>query len=356
MHFGPKIKQSLRELKHQCITKVNRQLGREFITNPRECLGIETCSICNLDCRFCAYGKKESVKVEMEDSFFIDLIDQAVEIGYDKFMLTPSTGDVFAGKTFGNKLEILENHPKVRSYYFHTNFTLVQESQISKLLNYKKLSGLNISLYGHDLKSFIDLTKSTDKVFERLNANLNFLFNIIQSKNHHTPITIFLRTIRTFDFSRMDDGKFSKIFRKALENDNINLLLTTDYNNWGGSITKDDVSDLDIVLNEKPFPKTGACNLIFSTLLVFADGRVNACACRDVDGELVIGDLKNQKLKDILSIRNSVYKNLIVEQQHNNFHAVCRSCDYYRSIYRGNTLKSLEKPILSLKEAFQALS
>ncbi|PIR00125.1 MAG: hypothetical protein COV66_08485 [Nitrospinae bacterium CG11_big_fil_rev_8_21_14_0_20_45_15] len=356
MYLKAKIKQSLRGIKHQAISKVNRKLGKEYIVNSRELLAIDTCSICNLDCRFCAYGKKESLKMEMEDSFFEDLIHQAVELGFDKFCMTPTTGDIFVGKNVLNKLAILENHPKVKSYFFHTNFTLPTESQILSLLDLKKLSELNISWYGHDTQSFIDLTRSTSKVFGRMVDNLKFLLKHWSREKGHPLVNIYLRTLYSFKFSAMDDSELSDIFRELLHSQRIPLHLTTEYNNWGGTVSQADAEGLDIRIDDKPFPKTGACLLIFFSLQVFADGRVNACSCRDVDGKLVIGDLNQEKLKDILSDRNPVYMKLIENQQKNIFHPVCQSCDFYRSIYRGDVSDYYKKPVMNLEEFYKVLS
>ena len=65
----------------------------------------------------------------------------------------------------------------------------------------------------------------------------------------------------------------------------------------------------------------------------FADGRGNACACRDVDGTLELGNIHEQPLAKILSPQNPRYMDLIERQQNGNFDAVCRSCTAYQSIY-----------------------
>ena len=35
-------------------------------------------------------------------------------------------------------------------------------------------------------------------------------------------------------------------------------------------------------------------------LIVLADGKINACAERDLETELIVGDLEKQNLKDII--------------------------------------------------------
>jgi hypothetical protein len=64
-----------------------------------------------------------------------------------------------------------------------------------------------------------------------------------------------------------------------------------------------------------------------------ANGVVNACACRDVDATLAIGNIESEPLADILSARNAEYRRIIDEQQAGNFRPVCKGCDFYRSIY-----------------------
>ena len=95
---------------------------------------------------------------------------------------------------------------------------------------------------------------------------------------------------------------------------------------------------------------------MFTDVQVMATGIVNACACRDVDATLRIGDLKEQPLKEILSSRNPTYTGLIREQQEGRFRPICRSCDYYKSIYRQRSLnRKLGRQTLTLKEFLTTL-
>lgn len=79
--------------------------------------------------------------------------------------------------------------------------------------------------------------------------------------------------------------------------------------------------------------KHGACVKLFDSVQVMASGVVNACACRDVDATLRIGDARTGRLADILSTRNAEYMRIIEEQQQGRFRPVCAGCDFYKSIY-----------------------
>jgi hypothetical protein len=107
------------------------------------------------------------------------------------------------------------------------------------------------------------------------------------------------------------------------------------YNNWGGSITAEDVEGLDIEVSDtRSTYKRGACTLLFTGVQVMATGVVNGCACRDVNATLRIGDLHRSRLADILSFDNPDYVALIREQEEGDFRPVCQGCDFYKSIYR----------------------
>lgn len=344
---------SVRNFRNAIAINFNHARGREFIPQRRDCLSIETSSICNLKCRFCAYPKKQSAKVVMEDAFFRDCIAQALELGYDRFELTPCTGDVFMDRTFLAKLEYLDGHAGVVSYSFHTNFTIPRHKDITRLAQLKKLTGLHISIYGHDPRTFTAIAKSPEKLYWRLVSNLEFLLGLIKTRplpvdfSFHTGA----RSLRGRSSAMIDVlGKFRKAGTAVKASKGL-------YNNWGGYVTQEDVKDLPItVIGPDLIYKKGACVRLFTTIQIMATGIVNGCACRDADATLRLGDLHEKPLRDIASSRNPAYMTLIEEQQKGMFRPVCRSCDYYASIYHkssvygknGVALQSLKQFVASL--------
>ena len=113
---------ALRRLRDVCVTNVNRAFHREYIPWITDCLCIEPTSICNLSCRFCAYGKKQSPKCVMPYDRFCGYVEQAVDLGYSRFTLTPLTGEVFTDRGFFDKLAYLDYHPKVGRVWFLLEF------------------------------------------------------------------------------------------------------------------------------------------------------------------------------------------------------------------------------------------
>jgi len=347
------IQSNLKHLKKKFKIEINRYLGRTFIPPIRTRLYIEPSSICNLKCAFCAYDKKTTPHMNMSNQFFFDVIEQAVEMGYQRFGLTPITGELFMDKNVMDKIEFLENHPKVKLFHFYTNFTMLDEDRIKRLSELSKLAYMAISIYGHNRESFIATTKSTPHVYQRLVNNLRTLYSICD--NFKARLQIRCRTGYDFSFSQKKwDSSLADIIKKLKKDKAIPLSFTKYYNNWGGLITQGDVDALDMTIRQtKDVYKKGPCALIFYKQQIMVDGKVNACACRDANATLCIGDLKQAPLKEVLSTGNKRYMQLIEDQQRGRFNATCQSCDFYRSIHQ--TSRRYKNNMMTLEEFFQEL-
>jgi len=226
----------------------NAVLGRHFLLHPRVKINIETSGICNLKCCFCAYPKKELAKVVMPMELFQEVVEQAAEMGFSTIGLTPLTGDVFMDKGLFEKMHYLDRHPKIKKYQFFTNFVIPSESQIEELFKLRKLKMMHVSLYGHDEKSFTDLTKGTAKEYQRLVRNLKHLYTLY-SQDHPFQLKMNWRTVLNFakNSSPSELQKIVGDFEKKHHLKVQNVLL---FNNWGGLITNEDVKEVGLTVNE----------------------------------------------------------------------------------------------------------
>lgn len=327
---------------------MNRLLDRQFIPRNINTFNIEVSSVCNLKCRFCAYEKKTTPRVNMSNAMFAEVLDQAVDLGFSEFHLTPTTGDVFMDKRLLDKLDMLENHPGVGGYHFFTNLTIPSKGQLLQLQRLKKLKRLTVSVYGHDETSFMSITKADSKVYRRLIGNMKTLLE--HAEQWPFSITVGFRS--TFG---VPDDNASELLQllSAMQSRGIGVHASHGiYNNWGGLIEQSDVADLDMqILPSQGLVKSGACVKLFDAIQVMATGVVNACACRDANATLKIGDVREKPLKQIISANNPEYTRIIEEQQRGLFRPVCQSCDYYRSIYhQPSNFRRHKIPVQSINE------
>jgi MoaA/NifB/PqqE/SkfB family radical SAM enzyme len=327
--------------------KTNRLFGRELVPMRTDTLAIEPTSACNLKCCFCAYVKKDSPKISMQNARFADYIEQAIALGYCRFHLTPNTGDIFMDRHIFEKLDFLEQHPSVADYQFYTNFTILDADEIARLVTLKKLKSMTISIYGHDLESFVKVGGSTAKVYRRLLRNLEMMLPLV--KQLSCVLNVAIRSTR--DMPRGAETDLLKLLERYKAN-GISVKRSQLYHSWGGKITPDDLKGLEIdVMDSASIYKNGACSLLFTGIQIMATGLVHACACIDVNASLQIGDLNTQPLSEILSTKNQQYMDLIAEQQRGEFREVCQGCAFYRSIYHQRSQDRRESiPMRSIAE------
>ena len=297
-------------------------------------LYIEITSTCNLNCRFCAYPKVKSSlpKDILSTNEFEERVNAAVEAGITHFGLTPTVGDVFVDPHFVDKLDFLEQHRDVRAYRFTTNLILPSPQQLEYVLSMKKLDILGISIYGHTEKLFSSFAKGNANAYRRLTHNLKVVRDANDLPN---SINIGLRTEEAMPgYYPGQSHLVDLLIAIGTKHNNVNLSLNKWYDNWAGIITQDDVNDLGIsVPPESQTPKYGPCNLLFHKNMVTVDGRILGCACRDVRGELEIGNIDKDRLADVLDPSTSKLATIISQQNSNIFNQVCHSCTAYKSIY-----------------------
>ena len=168
------------------LARINYVIGNQKIPNIYDHINIETTSRCNLKCKFCAYEKRDldMYPIEtMDIDLFKDVVKQSIEIGYKKIGLTPTTGDIFMDKSIFEKLIFLETTNNYDGYFLYTNFIPIKKDQIEKLFELKKLLNFGISIYGHDLNTFMKFSGGTKNAYNKLIENLNLLKKLLLNKN-----------------------------------------------------------------------------------------------------------------------------------------------------------------------------
>ena len=320
----------------------NRLMGRTFVPLPLKRLFIEPVSFCNLACKFCTYPKNLHARAVMEESLFRKSIDQASHLGIREIVLTPINGDVFMDKNIIPRMHYIEAS-RIKSFAFYTNFVGADEPMIAALLKMKKCRYAEISLYGHDLDSFRNITGRGEAQFNRLARNLRTLEQCLKSKPKHMEIGIAFRTYRSFRLESEPGNELLSIVRRLYAN-GVKVSSSSLVDNWGGDVTQEDIAGIQMDLTEgHHLYRKGPCGLPFDSLQVTATGKVNACACRDPRGTLTLGDLRFQQLSDIISSRNKKWLKLIEDQDAGRFNDVCASCGFYQSIHDERRIQAFQE-------------
>jgi hypothetical protein len=321
-------------------TTIGRLLGRSNVPHPRTYMFIEPTSHCNLECSFCTYRLGLRPRRVMETGRFRDYVGQALAMGFADIVLTPINGDVFMDKSILDKLRLLAaaldgQAGSGAGILLYTNLIGADAAQLDEILSMPRLKLFVVSLYGHDLQTFERITGRGESQFRRLLDNLATLEAMVRARGALPGLSLCMRSERGYGLDARLDGPLHAILRR-LAALGVPVVVQNDLDDWGGLVSEADLGGLDMrLIQGRLVPKNGACIQPFYNVQILADGRVNACACRAVRDDLIIGDLNHDSLSTILSADNPAYTGLIERQEAGDFPESCRGCSFYRSIYDG---------------------
>ncbi|KIL97693.1 hypothetical protein CCC_00754 [Paramagnetospirillum magnetotacticum MS-1] len=314
-------------------TLAGRVKGRSYVPHPRTMLFIEPTSHCNLECSFCTYRLDRHPRLTLDMERFEDYVAQARAMGFADMVLTPINGDVFMDRTILDKLRLLDRLKDGPGIILYTNLIGASAEQLGEILALARLKMFQVSIYGHDFETFRRITGRGQVQFRRLLANLETIADLVAQGVVPQALSICVRTERHYRLEDEASGELHVLLRRLISL-GIPVSVQSCLDDWGGLVAETDLDGLDMpLIRGRLIPKNGACIEPFYNVQILADGRVNACACRSVGEDLIIGDLRQDDLKTILSARNPAYTGLIERQQKGDFPQTCRGCSFYRSIY-----------------------
>ncbi len=293
---------------------------------------IEATNICNAKCTFCAYPLMERPKQTMPIDVFQRIVDEYIELGGKYVGLTPIVGDPFVDPYLFERLDYLDRCPEIAGFHFYTNAILMKPKIIEKLLKYEQKLKIFVSWGGFDRQTYKEIM-GVD-YFDLVQRNIEaFVAAKQQSRSHsvsagesQTQLTIALRcpTIKLYgdlwnQFCQWEQQGLIAIEGHIME-----------YDSWAGKINADRLKSVG--LNSRLMPhKRGACEMLYTKPVVLANGKVNACSCRDVEAELIVGDLHESSLKEIW--QGEGIDAIVDRHERGDFPDVCQRCTWYVSVY-----------------------
>ena len=295
---------------------------------PRN-LYFEGTNVCNADCVFCPYTQMERPKLTMPMKLFKDIVDQYVEMGGQAIGFTPIVGDPMVDKFLMNRLEYVDAIDQISNVGFYTNGIALKPEKAEQLVEFKDTTiNMSVSFGGHDRATFQKMM-GVDR-FHLVQKHVLHLLDVLERKGHD-------RLIVKIDFRCPDANSpdpFGRRVRECIKKGLVQMdSLEGNFDTFGGYVSQDDLDRVGLGLQmDYGYPKFGPCEIPFTKPLVLADGRLNACAERDLETTLVVGDLKRERLKDLLyGVRMREF--VMQFYKPNSLPDICKKCTVYQSIY-----------------------
>jgi len=333
-------KQWLRHALDVVDTEVHRTFQRPRIRGRLESLRriprglhIEGTNVCNARCVFCAYPQMERRKQTMSMEDFRRVVGEYVAMGGHHVSLTPIVGDPFVDKHLFERLDWLMQLEAIRGISFYTNAILMTPEKSRRLLDYAAKLHVHVSWGGFDEHTW-NTIMGVAKFAEARDAVLAFL-DLKRESGSPIPFTLALRCP-----DEACHGSLFDTLDRARRDGLVEIAGMPDYDSWAGAIGPDALTAVGLRPRRMPYKK-GACELLFTKPVVLADGRVNACACRDVEAELIVGDVRAQPLADIWA--GPAIDELIERHERGDYPDVCRRCTYFVSVYNSRKSRTFER-------------
>jgi len=240
----------------------------------------------------------------MDNDTFKTIVDKCIDAGIDTFCLTPMHGEPSLDGSLQGKLLYLENHPKVKHYFFATN--MLRTSTIRRLEDLTKLR-LEVSVYGDCRESYLKRTNCDEfQIFFDL-------FKDFVSYEHSYDATIYLR------YPEKPKPEMRALLKIA-ESNGIEVSYNETHNyNWGGLIPEGSLEH-----EHPPSQKKGVCPTA-ATGCIFEDGDVGLCYMNDIKKSMIFGNILEESLEDILT--SDKYLQVIKDMTNNVYKGICEKCN-----------------------------
>ncbi len=296
-------------------------------------LHVEGTNTCNAECVFCAYPQMERKKQVMTQELFERVVSDYLAMGGHHVSLTPIVGDPFVDRFLFERLDFLMALEAVRGISFYTNAILMDADKCERLMAYASKLHVHVSWGGFDERTWNTIMGV--KKFDRARDGVLAFLAVKERTGSKIPFTLALRCPWPKEKNelqlRLEDAQ-----RRGL----MEIAPMEDYDSWAGKITPEALGAVGLRPRVMPY-KRGACELLFTKPVVLADGRVNACACRDVEAELIVGNVNSEPLSKVWA--GDGISQLIERHERGDYPDVCKRCTYFVSVYNSRKSRTFSR-------------
>lgn len=253
---------------------------------------VDPASHCNLKCRFCPTGHPKLIEQTgryqgaMPFETFKKIVDDLEDFSSPiKVLRLYKEGEPLMNKNFAEMIRYGKQSKKVMRIDTTTNGVLLTPNNSEKIID-AGINQINISVNGLKEEQFQELVR-TKVNFDRYVKNIEYLFSI------KGECTIYVKAIQE-NLTAEDQKRFIDIFGNISDR----IFFEHLFPNWPGFTDDIIPKDGKVALYGGEVKEQSVCPYIFYTTTINSDGTVSLCI-QDWARTLVVGDVKNQSLRDI---------------------------------------------------------
>jgi len=274
----------------------------------------ETTDFCNARCIMCGSKYMKRPRQIMPMEIYCTAVEHVAKAKGHSIMLS-AFGEPLLDPYIVERVEFASNFPTIRNIGFSTNGSLLTP-EIYRRLAEAGLKSMSISIDGFQKETYEKVRVGLS--FESLQESIVAMLETHEVMGH--PINL---SVSSFTGNGPKKLRESFLYRRFVEA-GIKPGIKCRVDNWGGLVSK---VGGGLWLMGPPRHR-GPCALLYdSSILVLPDGRVTPCHCRDLEGELYIGNVMENSLNEIWL--GTLLRKFREEQGKGTFSLPCRRCSAY---------------------------
>ena len=287
-------------------------IKRRYLMFPKR-VQVETTSYCNAKCVMCPHPIMPRRNRQMEQGLFDKIINELSEHRNElKVLSLHFLGEPLMDPHLFERVKQAKD-AGIKEVQLNTNAQLLDEEKAEKLIR----SGIDTVTFSLDgLQPEIQEKRRVGTSLSTVVKNIDFLLYLIKKNSFSgkKPRTI-IYTIRN---SSMDKA-WKPIVQKY--KGIVDSIAVINQNNWGGRIIN---TEKEQNLTAFRIP----CPLIFSTMPINVEGKVNLC-CLDYADKEIMGDIHEASIYDIWNGKMERYRLLHIRNQ-SELIPFCKECSLNR--------------------------
>jgi radical SAM protein with 4Fe4S-binding SPASM domain len=274
----------------------------------------ETTDFCNARCVMCGAKHMRRKRQIMPMDIYQKAVEQFAQANGHSVMLS-AFAEPLLDPLIIERVAFARKFATIKNVGFSTNGSLLTAEKYRALVE-AGLTSLSISVDGFSKETYERVRIGLS--FERLCENISKMLTVHEAMGR--PVAI---DVSSFTAEKRKNLVLSFLYNAFLDA-GITPGLKWRVDNWGGLIS-DVNSELHLIRARRHH---GPCALLYhAQALVLPDGRVTPCHCRDLEGDLYIGDINKNTLSEIWS--GKLLEELRVEQLAGKFRPPCDLCSAY---------------------------
>jgi len=287
-------------------------------------LSLETTNICNAKCVFCANPVMTRRKQPLDMEAFCKAVDEFAAMGGTDIDFNATIGDPLLDPRLLERARYVRRHPQFANLgfvttlqwlhrfplddFFAAGFTwLAVSTTLSGRERYHEFFG--VDLYDRMLANLVALLEENNRRGRPIHVAISI-------KPTNEPLARVIAHPDLERIARLTDQDLAATVRSQ----------GFYVDDWLGAVT------LPSYLKKRPlYPRSfRPCRLLYAGLMVYSNGNVGACSCRDFEAtsELILGNVKDATLGDLWT-GDTLARLREDWRRRNRVPDICRSCRHY---------------------------